>query len=158
MTNKLEEKIQEIEGKVPGMAKKVESYKGATWGMHWNAGIQDINYIETSDYQVVAARWNDHSWDEGGGGIKWTDWITIYYKRKEGEDEIKSIKTEEVVTRDQYDPKKDRTDLWGYNNVSLEKIENNKVRTSWTNNDGKEALAYIVNPDDNSINKDYIKR
>ncbi len=143
----LEQKVQKIEGKFPRIVKEVEPFNGANWGMHWNGGIQDINYIETLDYQVAAARWNKHSWGEGGGGVKWTDWISVYYKRKDSQEKIKKVDTEKIVTRDQYDPKKDRTDLWGYNNASLEKIEDNKIRTSWANSECEKKLSYIIDLD-----------
>ena len=144
MTKVLEQKIQEIEGKFPGIAKKVELYKGATWGMHWNAGITDINYIETDNYQIVATRWNEHSWGEGGGGVKWTDFISVYYKLKQTEAEIKKIDTEKVVTRHQYNPKYDRTDLWGYNNVCVKEIKNDEIQVSWANKDGDTKLTYKI--------------
>lgn len=148
MTNeKLEQKIQEIEEKLSGIAKMVEPYKGATWGLHWSAEIEDINYIETLDYQVAATRWNEHHWNEGGGGVKWTDWISVYYKRR-GTEEVKTLKTDKVVTRDQYDPKKDLTDLWGYNEVGLKHIQANIIKVVWTNKEGHESsLARYIDLD-----------
>lgn len=144
MTDKLEQKIQEIEEKFPGIAKKVKSYSGATWGMHWNAGITDIEYIETNNYQIAATRWNEHHWDEGGGGIKWTDWISVYYKPKQTDAEIKKIDTEKVVTRDQHHSYKDRTDLWGYNCVNVKDIKDDEIGVAWANKDGDAKLTYKI--------------
>lgn len=144
MTNELEQKIQETEEKFPGIAKKVEHYSEATWGMHWNAGITDIKYIENDNYQIAATRWNEQHWGEGGGGIRWTDWISIYYKLKETDAEIKKIDTEKIVTRDQYHSYKDRTDLWGYNLVSIKDINDDKIEVAWTNKDGDAKLTHKI--------------
>lgn len=144
MTSKLEQKIQEIEGKLPGIVKMVEPYEGATCGMHWNRNVQDICYKELEKYYVVAARWNEHHWDEGGGGIRWTDWISVYYKRKKGDQEIKKLETDKIVTRDQYDQHKDRRDLWGYNLVSIKDIKDDEIVVAWTNKDGNTKLTYKI--------------
>jgi len=38
-----------------------------------------------------------------------------------------------VVTRDRYDPKLDRRDLWSYGLVGLEVLKDNEIKVAWTN-------------------------
>lgn len=145
MTNKLEEKIQETELKIPNIREVIKPYNGATWGMHWNGSVQDICYKELEKYYVVAARWNKHSWDEGGGGIKWTDWVSVYFFDKEDTTKKRIEETGEIVTRHQYDQLQDRRDLWGYNNVEIFDVTDNTLKVAWVNKESLKGPTYKIN-------------
>jgi hypothetical protein len=130
--------VNELEIKMPGVKQRLEPYREATWGIYWNGSIEDVKYLETDKYQVAAAKWEQHLWTEGGGGIEWKEWISLYFQVK-GTSEIKSIKGKEIVTRHQYDPQEDLKGLWSYNFASLKHVDENKFEIAWQDREGNLA-------------------
>ena len=149
MTNEneksLEQKLKEANEKLPGLAETLKPYSGATWGMHWNGHPEDVKYLETKNYQIAAARWDEHEWDEGGGGIQWNGWLSVHYKQKNSQGKIQGLSTQKVVTRDRYDAHKDKTHLWGHSCVGIEALDDNQIKVSWENGKGEKVLSYTVN-------------
>ena len=154
----LEEHIKQIEKKLPGIQEHLKPYSGATWGIHWNAGVEDIDYIETDKYKVAVAKWEQHDWYEEGGGIQWTEWLEFYFENKERpQDDVQKEKINPIVTRDRYEPRKDRQYYWPLNYVSITKAEDNKITVYWHDRDEKEGIRYQFDLDKKEISEKAMK-
>jgi len=138
----LAEKIEEAEKFLPGIKKLLEPDEGGYGGMNWNYAPRDVAYLETDRYKMVAAKWEEHSWSEDGGGVQWEEWFSLFYLLKGSKGEIKQLKTEKIVTRDIQDECKDRRDLWPYIFVGVQLLGQNRVEIFGLNNSGKKGLAY----------------
>lgn len=145
----LEAKIQEMEVKIPGVARFIQQHT-RTWRVGPNvfeAWPTDIAYAETEKYKVAAAKWEDKRYElKGSGGIEWNGYVEIYAQLKgsEGEGTLLIDNPWPITTRDMYDPQKDRRELWGYTFVRIQPLEGNKVRVAWADKDGREGPAYEV--------------
>jgi hypothetical protein len=140
---RLEEKIIEAEEFLPGVGEKLKSSGWATWGIHYNKHSEDVERVETEKYKVVAVKRQAREWSDGGGGIKITEWVAVYYLGEEGE--LKGTIPEKIITRDQNDAYKDRNDLlYKYDYVGLEALADDKVEVAWLDKDGKKGPTYEI--------------
>jgi len=138
----LEEKLKNAETQMPGVWDQLKPYDfGSRSYSSFHAGaIQDLEYVETEKYQVVAAKWDEHYYG-GRGGIEWSEWVSIHYREK-GSREIKQTKTERIETRNRYDAREDKKHLWPYNFVKIEVLESDQVKVSWADENG-ETLSEV---------------
>jgi len=148
----LEQKMKEANEKLPGVDKMLQPSSYATWGMHWNGHPEDIKSLETKNYQIVAAKWDEHEWSEDGGGIQWNEWLSVHYKPKGSEENIRSLTTERIITRDMHSASNDRESLWPYNYVGIKALEGSEIEVSWQNEKGDSARSYIINLEERTIN------
>lgn len=143
----LEKKIIEAEIKMPGVSKHLEDYRGGAFDLYWTGSTEDVKCLETERYQIVAAKREEHIWlsgYNGSSGVGWESWLSLYYKEKSSEGEIKELETERIVTRDKYDGKKDKRYLWSFSFVGAEKLGESQIELAWTNAEGKKGPTYMV--------------
>lgn len=140
--NLLEEKLKNAEANLPGVRDKLKPFGGASWGMHWKSAPEDIKYLETDKYQIVAAKWEQHEWSEYGGRVGWIDWVSLYYQEKGCKEEIREIGTKGFVTRDRESPDKDRRDLWPYHFVEVQPLGQTQVEVAWVDESGNKGPKY----------------
>lgn len=142
-TNKsLEKKLKDVEKNLVGVGDQLKPYSVATWGMHWNGAPEDVEYLETDRYQIVAAKWEEHHWSEDGGGVQWTEWLSLHYKKRGSKEEIRKIETDKIVTRDQQSASKDRRDLWPYDFVGVRLLSPTRIEVSWVDEEGNKGPTY----------------
>ena len=123
---------------MPGVEKKLAGDSSQYGDLHWYFGVQDLAFAKTSKYRIIAARWEQHHYEDGCGGIEWTDWLSLHYQ---GEEKIKNRTTEKIVIRDQYLPSKDKREFWGYK-LSLKVLEDNLVEVAYVNTQGSRIKPY----------------
>jgi len=142
----LEKILEKMPSKLSGALKP---YDGATWGMHWNGHAEDVVYGETENYKVVVAKWDQHDWNDGGGGIQWTEWLSVYFTKK-GTEDLHVLVPKKIVTRDMHDPHKDLNYLMGFNYAGLEAKEGDDVTVYWKNEAGEigEGTSHTYSLDD----------
>ena len=121
--------------------------------MHWSGSPADVAQIQTADYKVIAAKWEEHEWSEDGGGIAWKCWASIYIQPTGQDAPLKRVRAPTISTRDQHNADYDRRDLWGYNNVSVKDLGNNKVEVAWADNKGNLGPTYTYD-----LNEEYNKK
>ena len=137
---------EKVEAEMPGLREQLASKHGDWGDMKSNSHVKGINFVETDNFYVVAAIWDDHTYSmRGNGGIQWKNWTTVHYREKESEGEIRQLSSPEVVTRHRFSADYDRRDLWPFTlRVGLE-AEGNKVKTSWMNSDGEKRMQMEYN-------------
>ena len=138
----LEEKLKEIEKIFPEIKSRLKPYSYATWGIHWSGKPEDVDYKETEKYQIAASKWEEHLWEEGTGGIKWTEWLKVNYRGKEANEELKEIETEKIVTRDQFDQNKDLNYLWPYNFAKIRVLSDDEIEVWWADKEGNKEQIH----------------
>ncbi len=137
-----------MDQKMPGVKRYLMSEKTDETYFHSNRSPTDIEYLETEDYQVVAAKWEEHHWKKKPySGVGWNEWVEIYYAKSGQEPEGR--RTRMVATRDKYNSSFDRKDLWGHEKVNLEKIGKNKITVAWQNGKGHIVMqeTYEITPE-----------
>lgn len=140
--------LESIVAKMPStMAEHLTPRDGGFFDMYWRSKPTGAVYGETQDYKVVVAKWNEHEWSTDGGGIQWKEWLEIYFTKKGAED-ISVLKTEEIVTRDQYHESKDKRYLWFFDDAGLIVQDKNSIVVSWKNKDGDSVKPYRFSLDD----------
>lgn len=137
----LEEKIDEVDSNMPGMKEKLKTREQGCWGDYSVNETQDVEYIVTDNYKVVAAKKEYRSWSEGGGGVGWSNYAEIYYQKKD-KDSIKVIELPVIKTRDRYKQHLDRKDLWPYDYISVKEIDTDRIEVSWVDHEGKKGPTY----------------
>ncbi len=130
----------------PLISDKLKPYEAGCFDMHYTGSLEDLAVAETKDYYVVVAKWEGHEWSDIGGGIAWKEWLSVYFCKKGGE-ELKTFSTETIKTRDNSDPRKDKSHLWKYDYAGVEVLEGNKVRVYWKAEDGEEGPSYVCDLD-----------
>ncbi|MBD3354374.1 hypothetical protein GF361_00135 [Candidatus Woesearchaeota archaeon] len=137
---------------MPGISEKLKNYSKRVMGYATTGSASDAEYVETKDYQVVAAKILEHEWDteDYSGGIEWNEFLKIYFKKKDN-DEIQEIWTPKVMTRSPYHSKYDKKELWEDNFVYLERTKVNRIKTAWADEYGDTSLIYMINLDDSSL-------
>jgi hypothetical protein len=143
---KLEDKLKEIYREMPGIEKELKPYSMGSWGMHWSGSVEDAAYLKVGEYKFTAAKWEEHEWSEGSGGIQWTGWISCYYQ-KDGEP-LKTKVQNHIVTRDMHHAYKDKPELWPHHYVKITPSSSNSTYVSWCDADGKEGPGSEVKLDD----------
>ena len=143
----IEQKLSELEKMPSDIHKKLAPYSKGQWGMYWNGKPEDTIYAETKDYKVVVAKWEGHEWGGGEGGIQWTEWLEVYFTKKETE-EINFQASERIVTRDKFDERYDLKHLWSFNYAGIEILQGNTIKAYWKDKDGAQGPSYIYNLDD----------
>jgi hypothetical protein len=138
----LEEKLNDAESNLPGVRDQLKPHNFGSWGTYWKGAPEDVEYIETDRYQIVAAKWERHSWSEYGGGVEWTEWVSVHYREKGSEGKIPKLETEQIVTRDGENSRKDRNDLWPYNFVSVESTGPTQIEVAWADQEGNKGPTY----------------
>ncbi len=138
----LQEKIADMEQRVPGIEAELERSNHGNDGRGWGQSgwVQDVVYAETLDFQVVAAKWEAHHWDmdNWGGTVEWIEWLSVHFRAKERTDlPLLDRYTKKITTRNG-DAKLDVQQLWPYDFVSLTSLEGNQVKASWVNEKGEE--------------------
>jgi len=133
MTNELEKKIEEVKGKMPGIEGYLKPRSCATWGTHSNSNVEAVDYKENEEYRIAAAKWEEHLWNEDGGGIAWNIWAELYVQKK-GEEGVQKLKKEQINVRHQYDQNQDKRHYWGLN-VRITEIDGNKVGVEMYNSE-----------------------
>jgi len=146
----LEQKLKDAESKMPGISGLVQPYKGGFFDMYYSGRLDDAEYLETDKYQVLASKWEVHSWSDMGGGIAWDERLKIFYREK-GKNEIKSLETPEVRTRDHHDEYRDRKDLMPYDYVFIKPVDASRFEVAWANKEGNKTERYWVNLDTNQV-------
>jgi len=137
----LREKLNEAEVNLSGVSKQLEPYERAV-DRHRNGSIEDVEYLETDLYQIVAAKWEEHNWSLYEGAVQWEEWLSLHYRRKGYDGKIKQLKTEKIVTRNRYDPKKDKTYLWSHDFVSIQSLGPSKIEIAWVDEAGNKGPIY----------------
>jgi len=137
----LEEKMAEAEEHLPGVGEMLKPVSQGNGGGRYNEHPTDIEYLEVGEHKVVAAKWEARYWNGYGDGVGTTEWAVVYYLGEEG---IKEIVTNKIVTRDQRDARFDKRDLMYHDCVSLEALAEDQVEVAWLNKDGKKGPAYVV--------------
>jgi len=148
----LEEKLKDVETNLSGVRDQLKPYSNATWGLHWDRSPEDVEYLETDRYQIVVAKWEEHEWSESGGGIQWKEWLSLHYREKGSEGEIRQIKTDKIVLRDKHSASKDRRDLWPYNFVGVQPLSPTQVEVSWVDEAGNKGLTYKLDLENKDAN------
>lgn len=141
----LEEKLNDAEIHLPGVREKLKRNKGGAWGSYWDGAPQDLEYCETDEYRVVVAKWKEDSWSAEAGchsGVGFKEWLSVYYRPKGSEREIKQLETEKILTRDYYNPSYDKTHLRPYRFVGVQPLEPARVKVAWVDETGNEGLTY----------------
>ncbi len=133
---------EKVEAVMPGLSEQLASKYGDWGDMKSSSHVKGINFVETDNFYVAAAMWDDHTYSmRGNGGIQWKNWTTLHYREKESEGEIRQLSSPAVVTRHRFSADCDRSDLWDFiNNVGLE-AEGNTVKVSWMSADGEKRMT-----------------
>ena len=139
--NGLEEKMAEAEEHLPGVGEMLKPVSQGNGGGRYNEHPTDIEYLEVGEHKVVAAKWEARYWNGYGGGVGTTEWAVVYYL---GEEEIKEIVTNKIVTRDQHDSRFDKHDLMYHDCIGLEALADDKVEVAWVNKRGEKGPTYVI--------------
>jgi len=132
---------EKVEAEMPGLQNQLKSKYGSCGDMKSSTQVKDIKYVETDNYHVVAAMWEDHTYSMSGhGGIQWKNWVTVHYKEKGSEGEIRELHSPAVVTRNRFGADYDRKELWPFMNYVGLEAEGNSVETSWIDSSGNKAV------------------
>lgn len=143
----LNDKLKTAENKMPGIKDLLKGSNGNCWGTNWSNHPEDIEYQKIGEYDVLAAKWFGKEYSDDGGGVAWNEWTSVHYRKQEDNAEIKTITSDKIVTRDQFDPRKDRTYLWQFDYIGIETKENGGVEAYWANAEGKKGPAYNIKLD-----------
>ncbi len=139
--NGLEEKMAEAEEHLPGVGEMLKPVSQGNGGGRYNEHPTDVEYLEIGEHKVVAAKWEARYWNGYGGGVGTTEWAVVYYL---GEEEIKEIVTNKIVTRDQHDSRFDKHDLMYHDCIGLEALADDKVEVAWVNKRGEKGPTYVI--------------
>jgi len=132
----VDEKLTEIEKKLPGIKDKVKQDTVNWGGAHKDIYPTDAVYAENDNYQVVAAKVMERSWEaRSGQGIRQVEHVEIHYK-VQGSDKLQKIEGDEVMTIDPRSARYDRVDLLPYTLVDLE-LTGDCASAVWKDKDGK---------------------
>ncbi|MBT4446983.1 hypothetical protein HON71_03960 [Candidatus Woesearchaeota archaeon] len=139
----MDEKIAEAETFLPGINKTIKPGGWVSWGRYCKSHPEDLEFLETEQYKVVAVKWKSREWNDYHDGVGINEWVTLHYF---GEDnELKEIVPEKIVVGDQYDSQKYRADLlFKYHYVGLEALADDKVEVAWVKHDGTKGPTYVV--------------
>ena len=108
--------------------------------------MSDIEIVETDNYIVASAKWEERVWDRwqgiSNGGIARNGWLSISYKPKTNED-LTTIETKKVCVNHQHDPRKDR-DLMSYILVNFEHVGDDQIKGGWMRKDGEVRMKFSL--------------
>ena len=108
--------------------------------------VNDVEFCETKTYNVVAVKYEEHNWTGGSGGIEWIEWIDVWFKKKiiyyDYDKTVHVVTDEKVITRDKYDQKLDRKDLWGYSKIHMcvQKWKEDVINIAWKKEDSSDVV------------------
>ena len=140
----LEQKIKEAKEKLPGI--KLDEFRFDQYGHHIDRRVSDIEIVETDNYIVASAKWEERVWDRwqgiSNGGIARNGWLSISYKPKTNED-LTTIETKKVCVNHQHDPRKDR-DLMSYILVNFEHVGDDQIKGGWMRKDGEVRMKFSL--------------
>ena len=136
MNEDLGKKIKEIEEKMPFVKDLVDVKHYSKLG---HKEVTDVSYVETSNYQVVAAKVAS-SMPMNRGGIEHEGYISLAWMEKGSDKIYGNLKTDTIKTRDGYDGsgEKDIPKLMNSNGIelSLHPEKEDFIIVDWANDNG----------------------
>tara|TARA_Y100000310_G_C20499026_1_gene722988 strand:- start:336 stop:797 length:462 start_codon:yes stop_codon:yes gene_type:complete len=146
MTTKLDEKIQKIESKIPGITEKLETQQSNFFDCYNTLRVLDVQLTQTDNYDVAVARWGNRHFTDSNhhmSGIGEDGWLEVYARLKNG-GEIIEYKTLEQFILSRDDRARDRVDLVGFRYASIEHLSEDIVGIAWSNEDGQNKFKEEV--------------
>jgi hypothetical protein len=138
----LEQKIQEVGQRLPGVEKELRETSQGTpgFGEYVSRSPSDVVSLEMGDRAFVVSKWEDRSFGDSGG-VQVIGYVKVSYESSDG---IKSQRFAYETVRDRFYADMDKGHLESYRGVSAEVIDEESFKVSWKGPKGEKGPTDVV--------------
>jgi hypothetical protein len=140
-TKKLEEKLEDAEERMPGIAKYLEYLCAVNTD---GDRVSDIDFIQTEKYDILATKWDATKLDDWKDEIR-AQWASVYFRERGRKTEMETVETAREYTRNPLFGNFVRNDLENYHCVQVCETGQDIVNLAWIDSKGYMGPNFDIN-------------